>query len=246
MNLVIDIGNSSVKAAVFSQGKLIRKYHNKQFSPSFIQNILKQYANPSIKYSILSSVINHDITTEMFLINHTTFFKLSTTTRLPIHNDYKTPKTLGKDRIAGAVGGCVIHPKHNVLIIDAGTCITYDFINKEGHYLGGGIAPGINMRYRAMHHFTAKLPYLNKQRLENFIGYNTETCIHIGATLGATHEMQGFINQYFNKFGHIKVIITGGDAQYFAAYLKSEIFVIPDLVLIGLNKILDYNANLLE
>ena len=112
--------------------------------------------------------------------------------------------------------------------------------------MGGGIAPGVEMRYHAMHHFTAKLPYLNKQRLENFIGYNTETCIHVGASLGAAYEVQGFINQYFNKFGHIKVIITGGDALYFAAHLKSKIFVEPDLVLIGLNKILEYNANLLE
>ena len=158
----------------------------------------------------------------------------------------RQPKTLGKDRLAAVVGAFALYSGENTLVIDAGTCIKYDLITLKGVYSGGSISPGINMRFQGLHTFTAQLPLLEKKAVRNLIGSNTTTAIRTGVQLGAILEMEGFIKKYEDQFGRINVILTGGDANYFANNLKSKIFVNHQLVLIGLNKILNHNVQLLE
>ena len=154
---------------------------------------------------------------------------------------YKTPKTLGVDRIALASAAIQKYPKKNVLVIDAGTCITFDFISKDKEYLGGAISPGIQMRYKALHNFTAKLPLLDSGELTSFIGFDTESSIHSGVLNGVCNELDGVINQYSKKFRDLTVVLTGGDTNFLAKQLKSVIFAHPNFVLEGLHTILNYN-----
>ena len=245
MNLIIDIGNTRTKVAIIDGAMIIEKTIVSELSVALLQNFNKTFL---IKGIILSTVKPEVDKNVIDLINDwgKLFIQLSHETNLPIQNDYKTPKTLGQDRIASVIGATHFFPNEHCLVIDAGTCITYDFINSNETYIGGSISPGLSMRYRAMHEFTASLPLLNKQRLNTFVGYNTVTSMQTGVDYGLTFEIQGFIQKYFTNFGQIKVIMTGGDAEYLAAMVKYEIFVNPDLVLIGLDKILTYNAKFLD
>lgn len=243
MNLTIDIGNSTAKVFIFKGNEIVYGEVWKEIEEKTLVSLFEKYP---IKKSILSSVVHHAIAIDNLLAQKTFFINLHHDTPLPISNLYQTPQTLGKDRIASVVGGAYLYPDQHILCIDAGTCITYDFLNKKGEYLGGGISPGMMMRFRAMHHFTAKLPLLDKQRLEGIVGYNTETSMQVGGQLGTLLEIEGFIRKYKEKFGQVTTLITGGDAEYFATQLESKIFAHPNLVLIGLNKILEYNAKLLE
>lgn len=240
-NLAIDNGNSSSKVALFKDNVLIKREIWKKSSVDRFQDFIKEH---EVEKVILSTVgkMNPDI--EEYLKEQGYFISLSYQTPLPIKNLYKTPETLGDDRIAAVMGATVLYPNQPCLVIDIGTCITYDFINEKNEYLGGTISPGIRLRYKAMNQFTANLPLVKRQRLESFIGYSTVTCMRTGAQLGTVHEMDGFIRQYQEKFGKINIIITGGDTEYFVTHLKSEIFAHPNLVLIGLNKILNYNATI--
>ncbi len=245
MNLVIDIGNTSIKLAVFKQKNLLETFIEDQLSISFILELFQRYSIKNIIISKVGKALPKDIHDVLESKGVKTLY-LSHETLLPIQNEYKTPKTLGQDRIAAVIGGNELFPNKNCLIIDAGTCITYDFITEDRIYLGGSISPGMLMRYKAMNKFTTALPLLNKQRLNTFVGYNTETSINTGVQYGLAFEIQGFIEEYINKYGQIKVIMTGGDAAYLASLLKNKIFVSPKLVLIGLNKIINYNAESLE
>lgn len=245
MNLIIDIGNTRTKIAVFGKKTIIEKITVDALSKSVLNDIYKTF---NIEGIILSTVKPNVDKNVIDLINAwgKLFIQLSHETNLPIQNDYKTPKTLGQDRIASVIGATHFFPYQHCLVIDAGTCITYDFINSNQTYIGGSISPGLSMRYRAMHEFTASLPLLNKQRLNTFVGYNTVTSMQTGVDYGLSFEIQGFIQKYFTNFGQIKVIMTGGDAEYLAELVQYEIFVNPDLVLIGLDKILTYNAKFLD
>lgn len=245
MNLVIDIGNTLTKIAIFEVNIIIDKFQVEALTRKLFEDIAKKYAIQAVILSTVKPTLD-DTTKEVLKEWNKLYIKLSHQTILPIQNHYKTPETLGQDRIAAVMGATHFYPNESCLVIDAGTCVTYDFITAKGEYLGGSISPGINMRYRAMHEFTAALPLLNKQRLNTFVGYNTVTSMQTGVGLGLAFEIQGFIKKYFNNFGQIKVIMTGGDAEYLASQIKNKIFVTPDLVLIGLNKILTYNAILLE
>ena len=170
------------------------------------------------------------------------FLHLDHSTKIPIVNKYGTPETLGKDRIAAAVGAWMKYPNENILFIDMGTCITMNFVNNKGWFLGGNISPGINMRFKAMHKFTANLPLAENVLNDEFIADTTVKALQNGAIKGTFREIDSFITETRNKFGEIKVILTGGDAFFFENWTKNMIFVAPNLVMEGLNEILKYNV----
>ena len=167
---------------------------------------------------------------------------ISSFTEVPFKNLYKTPKTLGVDRIALVAGAVSQFSGHNILVIDAGTCITFDFVNSEGEYLGGAISPGLKMRFNSLNYFTANLPLLEIDELTDFIGKNTKESINSGVINGAIQEIDGVINQYNKKFLDLTVVLTGGDTNFLAKQLKSSIFANQNLLLQGLNRILIHNT----
>jgi len=173
------------------------------------------------------------------LLDH--YMVLSAKTNLPLINLYQTPETLGKDRLAAVIGGISLFPGSNVLVIDAGTAITFDFINKQKEYLGGNISPGLSMRYQALHQFTKQLPLLQKEEDFELLGENTKKAIIRGVQNGIVFEINHYIESLSVKNGNITTILTGGDSNFFDNKLKYPIFVESDLVLMGLNKILKYN-----
>lgn len=243
MNLCIDVGNTQVKLGAYNVSGQLEHYERiANLNEKDLEKILKQWG---IEYAILSSVrAEHEGVVDYLKQHLKKVLKLSSELPLPITNEYQTPRTLGNDRLAGVIGASTLYPNENLLVVDAGTCITYDFITKDNIYFGGSILPGIEMRFKALNHFTAKLPLVEKVELNSFIGNTTQTSIQTGVLFGVLHELKGFKQQYQAKFGNIKVIVTGGDTSFFESQLKNEIFAQPNLVLIGLNKILEYNINL--
>jgi type III pantothenate kinase len=177
-----------------------------------------------------------------FLQAQSNFILLSDQTPIPITNAYGTPKTLGKDRLASAVAAHYLFPEKNCLIIDCGTCTTYNFIDEKGIFLGGNITPGLKMRLEAMHTLTAKLPLVELEKNDiALVGNDTKTALLSGAQLGALYEIEGFIDAYVQRFGKIRTLLTGGNADFFVNRLKNQIFADSNLVLVGLNVILKYN-----
>lgn len=237
MKLIIDIGNTTVKIALF-KGKQLQNIAI--FDECTLQNILGFVNNKEISGTIISSVkdINTDIKK---LIHHFDALFFDFNTLLPISIDYKTPKTLGKDRIAAVVGALVLFPRQDVLVIDAGTCLTVDFITKEKVYKGGRISPGIVMRYKALHQFTEQLPLCSFSPESVLIGYDTESSIISGVQQGILAEVREIINVYKKANKETIIAVTGGDCFFFEKELKNSIFANPFLVMEGLNEILDYN-----
>jgi type III pantothenate kinase len=168
---------------------------------------------------------------------------LSADLKLPIQNLYKTPATLGSDRLAAAVGAVALYPNQNNLVIDMGTCITLDFVSSHNEYLGGAIMPGISMKFKALHTFTDKLPLLTFDNGDevDIVGDDTRSSIFTGIINGTTMELEGFVERYVEKFGKMNIIFTGGDAIYFEKRVKFPNFVNSNLLLVGLNKILNTN-----
>ena len=244
MNLIIDIGNTRTKLGIFGKDKLIRKgILEKGWG---VKELKAFVAERKIENVAVSSVAGLDVKAEKFLKNYKSYLKLSAITPIPIENSYKSPNTLGNDRLAAVIGAHYLYPGKGCLVIDAGTCITYDFISAAGVYEGGNISPGIDMRLKAMHTFTASLPLVERKNLVSPIGKDTKTSILTGGQLGALLEMEGFIKLYKAKFALLNVILTGGDAEYFANKMKTKIFVNSNLVLVGLNEILKYNVQYSE
>jgi len=237
--LCLDLGNTRIKAAIFEGDKL----NSLQIYETLNAKKLKQLVqHHQIQHSIISSVRNHPPYFKELLQSCDTFIELSHLTPIPIQNSYGTPQTLGKDRLAAAIGAVALHPNSNLLVIDAGTCITFDFIDQEHVYHGGSISMGIDMRFKALHTFTDQLPLIERQSISNLIGNNTRQSILNGVIGGTIAELDGFIEQYCSQYAPLTILITGGDARFFDTKLKSEIFACPNLVLLGLNKILDYNV----
>lgn len=238
MNHVIDYGNSSAKVGIFREQHLVDK---RTFtSPETLREFMATTPCDNLLVSSVS-VPADDVTswsqaTKKFVLHHTL--------PMPIVNDYATPHTLGVDRLAGVCGAWSLHPGQASLVIDLGTCVTYDFINHMGHYLGGAIAPGMAMRFQAMHTFTARLPLVKPAGDVPLIGNSTETCMQSGVIQGMTAELDGIIQQYQEKYPTLRVILCGGDALFFENKLKASIFAVPDLVLMGLNAILIHNVRL--
>ncbi len=243
MNLIFDIGNTRTKVGLYSGSRLRKKLIWDKCDLKTVKAFVKNY---KIKNAALSSTANVSQAVENFLQKKYFYIRLNHATALPIQNKYKTPKTLGNDRLAGAVAAFDLFPNQNCLVIDAGTCITYDFTDAKGNYLGGGISPGIRMRLKAMNTFTAKLPLVEQKPLKKFIGNDTQSSLLTGGQMGAIMEIRGFIAAYNKTFGKINIILTGGDANTIAKQLENNIFVNNNLVLHGLNKILNHNVQLLE
>lgn len=241
MNLVIDIGNTSVKLGLFSSGELKAHLVLPEFRMSELHRFMNENGAP--ESVILSSVIKKNEELETFLASNFFLIKLDSKILLPIQKLYKTPETLGNDRIAAAVGANNLFPSQNVLAIDAGTCIKYDFINADNQYLGGNISPGIDMRFRSLNAFTAQLPLVSKAEDNELCGGSTEQAIRLGVQLGALEEVKGIINRFKARYGDMKVVLTGGDLPFFDSELKNHIFADPFLTLRGLNVILNYNAD---
>ena len=239
MNLVIDIGNTRTKFAIFKNQSLI--IAEKTASGIFLSKVKELFeAFPRIDNAIISSVKVLDKEVDVLSL----FCKvhvLSQNSKTPLKNAYATPQSLGVDRIALVTAGFYGYPRKNVLIIDAGTCITYDIITKYGEYLGGAISPGLLMRYRALHQQTDGLPLLQPNELVNFIGNSTEDGIHSGVINGILNEVDGVIVEYKTRLKDLTVILTGGDTHFFAKRLKNSIFANSKFLLEGLNYLLEYN-----
>ncbi len=236
MNLIIDQGNTQSKLAVFEQNNLIDFDVYKNLNEEIINTFLKKYP---IKNAIISSVKeNIDIN----LLKIYNFLQLSYTIPLPLKIKYLTPNTLGIDRIAAVVGAKTLFQNANILIVDMGTCITFDFLNQNNDYLGGSISPGLNMRFKALNQYTGKLPLIkfDKKNLR-LIGNSTETSIISGIYNGIKNELNATIAQYLMQYPKLKIVVTGGDYKLFDLEPKNRIFADKFLVLKGLNEILNYN-----
>ncbi|MFZ5939428.1 MAG: type III pantothenate kinase [Bacteroidota bacterium] len=242
MNLVLDLGNTLGKIAICEGSQVVETAVFHEITSREIAYFVSAYK--PLDGAIVSSVVNHSREIIDYLENlfgH--FIELNHHTPLPLRNLYRTPETLGYDRIAAATGAHTIYPETNVLVIDAGTAITYDVITREGNYIGGNIAPGMDMRFRALNKFTSKLPLLEAvEEGAPLIGSSTSEAIESGVINGVIFEIEGFITAVSSEYRDLKVVMTGGDAKYFEKKLKSSIFVNSNLNLIGLNRILDYNA----
>ena len=239
MNLVIDIGNSKVKVAVFEIDTMILSIVCEE--TSFLDELKKIFNKYQIVQSIVSSV--KDIEDEYFeeLQKLPSLLLLNSDTPLPFKNLYSSPSTLGNDRIALAAAAVLKYPQKNSLVIDAGTCITYDFVNSNNEYLGGAISPGLEMRYKALHQHTSKLPLLSKNEVYKRTGFSTTESIHSGVINGVICEIEGVITQYKQDFHDLTVVLTGGDTKFLSKQLKNSIFANQNFLLQGLNKILTHN-----
>ncbi len=236
--LIIDAGNTLVKLAVHDGDQFVYYKHKPSIQDEDIRHIINKF---QIKKAILSSVRKAD-SGLIKLLNELAYFLLLTPdTPLPIMIDYETPETLGLDRLAAATGAHSIRPKENILIIDAGTCITIDLLTAEGIYKGGSILPSIDMKFKALHNYTDHLPLISRPKEIPVSGKNTKSSIQSGVMHGTILEIEGFIQDYKKRIPDLRVMITGGDLKIFETKLKSKIFAYPKLVATGLIKILEHN-----
>ncbi len=241
INICIDWGNTNVKAAIFADNKIIEQFN---FAPN---DALEKITFAITKYepqkAIICSVNDDSAKLEKVLKDKIkTTVSLNDKTSLPIMNAYSSPDTLGVDRIAMVTAANELFPDKNNLVICIGTCITYNLMQKNRIFRGGAISPGLRMRLKAMHDYTGRLPLVDVDGDLLLLGYDTETCMRGGAVLGIIVEIDGLINEYQNQYTDFNVILTGGDAPYFATKIKSRIFADPDLILKGLNLIVNYNV----
>jgi type III pantothenate kinase len=237
--LIIDIGNTLQKLAVFEGKTLVFKETFKKLKPENVAEFIEKHG--PFDGIIQSAVTIYPPEIEEILGRAGKFILLTELTPLPFKNLYETPKTLGKDRLAAVAGARSLLPGKNILVIDAGTCITYDLISAAGEYHGGSISPGIQMRFKALHTFTGKLPLIEPEEFDGLTGRSTRESILSGVFNGVTGEITELARQYAEKYPDLTVMVTGGDLEFLHNKLKISIFAAPDLVLLGLNEILDYN-----
>lgn len=234
--ITVDIGNTRIKAGIFEDGNLqsVFRYENMEGLLLYCESL--DAGMPMI----VSSVTNYPLVSLQQYFNR--LIILNHQTPIPLHNRYQTPHTLGNDRLAAVIGAYGLHTGKNCLVIDAGTCIKYDFVSSDGYYDGGSIAPGVDMKFKSLHHYTEKLPLVHKTGRFTEKGNNTEEALSSGVMYGTLAEMQGFIHYFSGMHPELITIVTGGDGPLFAGKLKGTIFAEPDLVLKGLFEILKYNA----
>lgn len=239
MNIVVDIGNTFTKVGFFEGNKLLKKYTADSIEEAvglLESNNVQNLTIASVKG--VSGIISDTLKYKNLIV-------VDENTALPINNLYRSPKTLGVDRIAGAIGARIMCPEDNCMVIDIGTCITYDYIDNENNYHGGGISPGLDMKLKALHTFTAELPLV--QFTENeppaIIGQTTGDSILSGVINGTIAEINGMIELYRKKLGALTVLLSGGGVEFFEKRLKGPIFAAPDLVLIGLNGISEHHVS---
>jgi type III pantothenate kinase len=238
MNLIIDIGNTKQKLALIENEKIISFFSVAKIKVEFLKKILSEH---KIKKAIISNVRKDDSVFEIkeLLSSLTKVVDFQEFTNFPIQNAYKTPTTLGSDRLSAAIGSQHFAKGQNCLVVQVGTCITYEFIDKSAIYHGGAISPGPIMRFKALHHYTGKLPLVKYKEINNIIGQNTEESILSGVLFGIASEIDGNIEKYKISYPDLRIIMTGGGAKYFDKLLKNQIFAVPNLVIIGLNYLLD-------
>jgi type III pantothenate kinase len=239
--LVIDIGNSRTKVAIFDDQKLTQSDVVEYLSADDLKDYLK---TGTIQQSIISSVKDEIGLLEDVLLRETYYVRFSEKLNNGVRNKYQTPETLGLDRLAGIIGAKALYPGINCLVIDLGTCITYDAIDSKSVYIGGSISPGLNMRLRAMHQLTGRLPLVQLTDYTDLEGTDTETSMLSGVVNGTFSEIVGFIGNYKAHYPELQVVLCGGDANFFDTRLKNSIFAHtlktePDLVLIGLNEVIN-------
>ena len=235
--LAIDMGNTRVKAGVFSGEELIKTLENID-----LKEVLSIITQEGIESIIVSSVISGFKEFQQ-LVTPQQVLRLTPDLEIPIKNRYATPNTLGMDRLAGVIGAHQLYGESDCLVIDAGTTITYDFVDKQGNYLGGGISPGLGVRLASLNQHTSQLPLIPLDSMDiPLIGIDTRSSILSGVVNGTTAEIEGIIRRYAHKFPTLKVILCGGDAGIFESKLDASVTVISHLVLIGLNSVLMYHA----
>ena len=234
----LDFGNTRWKTAVFKDDSLQEVILVSDNDPGHLKKIIEEKMPDR---SILSSVVNHPPEVEDMLKQHTRFHKLSNTSKLPFTIPVGKPETVGADRLAIAAASVFLFPEQNNLAIGLGSCITFNFINKLNELLGGSISPGMEMRFKAMHQFTAKLPMVEADWNVPLIGYDTKTNLQSGVVLGMAKEIDGIIDEYQKRYGNFNVLLTGGDIPFFAPHLKNKIFADPDLIFKGLYAISQIN-----
>lgn len=234
---MIDEGNTRAKAALFISNGI----HRIETSERANEALLAQFDGLKPDKIIISSVRREDAQIRNFWNNLAPTLWLNHHTPLPITNHYKTPETLGKDRLAGLVGGRFLIPDGHILVIDAGTCITYDVLTEQNEYFGGSISPGASLRYKSLNHFTASLPLVNQFETDHLFGTNTKEAIASGVINGLAHEINGTIEAMEKLYNPLQVVLCGGEAGYFVNKIKKKIFANQNLVLLGLHKILQFN-----
>ncbi|MGM0579480.1 MAG: type III pantothenate kinase [Bacteroidota bacterium] len=237
MNLAIDVGNTKTKIGFFEEDRLVS---TKTFES--LADLNQFLASKETKSVIISSVKipYENILTELSSLHNPILLNNETT--LPFKSQYKS-KTIGLDRLAAVAGAQSLYSNKNILVIDLGTCITYEFLEKGKVYYGGAISPGMYMRFKSMHNFTARLPLVKPESVDNWISNTTEGAMLSGVVHGIQAEIEAYIQEVESKYAPLTVIITGGDAKFFESKIKATIFAIPELVLMGLNAILRYNVS---
>jgi len=240
LNLILDIGNTLQKIAVFDSDESVYSQSFKKITKEILASFFEQFP---VKKSILSSVADVDVQIVDFLQNNTKMIRFSYETKLPITILYKNPETLGLDRIANAVGAAALFANKNILSIQAGTCLVLDFVNENGEYLGGSISPGLKMRFEALHEKTKQLPLLKDlDDCINLMGTDTNSSIKCGVINGIKYEIEGYIKDYNAKYENLTILLTGGNANYLQKLIKNTIFAAPNVVMKGLNEIIKCNA----
>ncbi|MEZ5174028.1 MAG: type III pantothenate kinase [Bacteroidia bacterium] len=239
VQLVIDIGNTALKAACFQDRNLLRSVRAPWTDSDQVEESLLRLMASNPTQVLVSSVSGPNKFVNAFLKRAglpADYF--SHETEVPIKNRYETPETLGRDRLANAVAATIMFPDKPIVIIDAGTCIKFDFVTRNNEYFGGSISPGIDMRFRALHEFTARLPLLERSETVYLVGKNTRESIHSGVINGACAEVKGILDQYQMTHKDLQVIVTGGDYPLLQRTLKTSVIPEPWLTLKGLNEIL--------
>lgn len=241
MKLVLDIGNTLGKLVVYDQEDEVFKT---QFELGEMHaTLIELFLNfPEITQAILCSVVSTEPQIQLFLKEKTILLKVNSQLKLPFENRYETPETLGADRIGLVAAAVFKYPGKNCLVVDAGSCVTYDFISSDGIYRGGAISPGLQMRFKAMHEHTNKLPFVTLKEEFIAIGANTQNSILAGAVNGLVFEIEGWQSSLEHTYEDLTLILTGGDAQFLSKRLKNTIFAHSNFLVQGLRQLLDYNT----
>jgi len=241
LNLIVDIGNTLVKLAVFDGGRIVAQRCVERLHPSMLGELLE--GRRAAKAVVASTRGEADDVVETVRPYADYLLEFTSQTPVPVANAYHTPETLGRDRLAAAVGATVLYPGRNVLIVDFGTAVTIDLVTADNTFRGGCISPGVTMRFRALHDYTAKLPLCAATGGEGLSGLTTEEAIELGVMNGIAFEIEGYVTRMREKIDGLRVIFTGGDAKFFVKRIKNTIFANCNLVFCGLNRILEHNAS---
>ncbi|MDD4848309.1 MAG: type III pantothenate kinase [Bacteroidales bacterium] len=242
LQIIVDIGNTWVKIAAYMNHQCVKTDRNREVTNDFLESFLQDFSDKKPR-AIVSSV--RHILPEMMPMFHEKFhcLLLNAQTPVPIFNHYATPQTLGSDRLAAVIGAATLFPNTPLLVFDAGSCLTWDFIDAQKNYWGGGIAPGINMRLQAVHNFTEKLPLVETGFATGLLGNTTIDAIKAGCVNATVLEIDAVIEDFKKRYPDLKVIFCGGDAEMLQKEIKNNTFAHPDLVQVGLKEILDFNED---